>query len=483
MGTTIICSACGHCIYLDRLGNTVIPEQRKVAAGETAVTKTSEPCGQCQQPWENPYPRTGQREQCARCGALRYPGTESPRGTPAARSIAALMEMRCLGMPQVQMAKNFVSLPDEPPKMGNAARWIRECSRIALASDGMFTIMGSEQWDIVTIPLKQGPRDSHLAVIMDSGTGMILSTQICAGAVMDAAVIKAAAARVRNLPLSIRTNIDSSSLDIAVNMSMTIRRKICRISTTDLTIGTRLEEFTRIIQRWDTNARRKSSHDLLQTFASAAAHDLNFFRVAAGPSGKTPAQAAGIQATCLEWEDVAARLITQKQKNRYHHRAPEDEVQASPTNDETQAQRPQLPEMQTKPEAPGEPTDTLQDEHVSRDNDVQAEISEDPHGPRPELQQEDQANATEPAAEIPPTSVAGCSCSPCLHPEAEPPAGVDVLQTEPLNELLQQFLDNAIQEETRLVRTLEQVRTEIRDGRALLGTLEKRAKAEAISTQ
>ena len=80
-------------------------------------------CGACGLAWRDPHPRTGPREQCGNCGALKYSGKPGLDEDTDVRRAAAMVELCLAGILPANIGEYLQMLGEEPINRDTIPSW------------------------------------------------------------------------------------------------------------------------------------------------------------------------------------------------------------------------------------------------------------------------------------------------------------------------------------------------------------------------
>ena len=270
--------------------------------------KTSE-CSICMGPWvQQTHPRRGPREQCGKCGNLRTrPGTGPPE-KPDVESLAATMEMYTAGIAISEMEKVCGELELPGPNRKQAPRQIDQFARMLRDQNPTPRAGADGEWSIVRVYMDSKNGGQEITAVYDNSSQMIIAAGIDPMGDMPVSVLRIALLRAKGPPRRVTTNILGISMNQVVEEQIKQSHSLRRETLEDITRGTRLQEFVRVLE-----ARKKfqgrPSQDFLENILEILTQDLNFMRAISPLNNISPGEAALMEPPYRNWTQAANDLI------------------------------------------------------------------------------------------------------------------------------------------------------------------------------
>ena len=306
------------------------------------TTQNATQCTRCESPWEQQmHPRTGPREQCGNCGNLRkkpsVESTGSPAASgmaatqsPAASGMAATMEMCAAGVMTSSVNPVLKELGLPMPREHRGSRRISQFARILRDDNPPPRVDADGDWAIIQVYSDSQEGGCDLAAVLDRSSQLIVAAGAEPVGTTPASLLRIALLRAKGPPSKITTNILGLGMNQIVEEQIRQSHSLRRENLEDITRGTRLEEFIRVIEA-RKRFQGKPSQEFLDNFLEILMQDLNFFRALSPTNGLSPAEAALMEPVYRRWEEVAAALI--KRNNRPNNLSTYDSVQSGLVRD------------------------------------------------------------------------------------------------------------------------------------------------------
>ena len=266
-------------------------------------------CLTCTLVWTQPYPRTGPREQCWNCGAVRYSGRLSLDQDEAVRSIAAAAEMHVAGLLPTIIGKNLELLGEETLSKNHVLRWCRQCTQIAQQDNPAPRTRGGEDWVLVSMkPHPDHLPNLHMDVVMDTDSQLILAVRARSPDETPAEALKTASRGAVRPPKRIITNLKRADIEPVLRSAIRQTQNVKQDTVANITRNTRLAEVLRALEKRE-NTRGNPSHEFMQNLLTGIQQDLNFYRSISAQNPTTPSEQAGMKPAYAGWDQVALQLL------------------------------------------------------------------------------------------------------------------------------------------------------------------------------